>query len=331
MEFNPIDALRPDALHLIIMPTEKCNFRCTYCYEDFAIGKMRPALVEGVKNLISSRIETLSSLQIGWFGGEPTLAPEIVLSINRHVQSLRSDSMSFNSSMSTNGWRLDQKLFRTLTAADVRLYQISLDGMASHHDKSRITAGGKGTFDRIIENITAALQTDEQFKISLRLHISEDNCDSVSKLVDFLAQSFSHDDRISAYIKEIEPLGGDGDKDFRFLQNRNIAEQLRDRLKEVGMHEAEAQPTACYAALPTSLVIRADGRLAKCTVALNDERNTIGTLEENGEVTVDNEKFRPWIAGIFSGEPAALHCPLAVLPDFEPKSPEKALKNSAGI
>jgi uncharacterized protein len=24
---------------LIILPTEKCNFRCSYCYEDFMIGK----------------------------------------------------------------------------------------------------------------------------------------------------------------------------------------------------------------------------------------------------------------------------------------------------
>lgn len=26
-------------LRLIIMPTEQCNFRCRYCYEDFKLGK----------------------------------------------------------------------------------------------------------------------------------------------------------------------------------------------------------------------------------------------------------------------------------------------------
>jgi molybdenum cofactor biosynthesis enzyme MoaA len=25
---------------LILLPTERCNFRCTYCYEDFVLGRM---------------------------------------------------------------------------------------------------------------------------------------------------------------------------------------------------------------------------------------------------------------------------------------------------
>jgi uncharacterized protein len=40
---------------LTLFPTEKCNFRCTYCYEDFLIGKMPKKVIEGVKNLIRSR------------------------------------------------------------------------------------------------------------------------------------------------------------------------------------------------------------------------------------------------------------------------------------
>ncbi len=33
-------------LGLILMPTEQCNFRCTYCYEDFAIGKMSKSTIQ---------------------------------------------------------------------------------------------------------------------------------------------------------------------------------------------------------------------------------------------------------------------------------------------
>ena len=33
-------SLSNEYLHLIVLPTEKCNFRCTYCYEDFLNGKM---------------------------------------------------------------------------------------------------------------------------------------------------------------------------------------------------------------------------------------------------------------------------------------------------
>jgi len=30
-------SLSPRHQELILLPTEKCNFRCTYCYEDFVI------------------------------------------------------------------------------------------------------------------------------------------------------------------------------------------------------------------------------------------------------------------------------------------------------
>ena len=49
------DALTPKKLDLIIMPTEQCNFRCTYCYEDFKIGKMPRWVVNGIKALIDAR------------------------------------------------------------------------------------------------------------------------------------------------------------------------------------------------------------------------------------------------------------------------------------
>ena len=46
-------------LELIILPTEKCNFRCTYCYEDFAIGKMKRETINAVKELIKRRAKDL--------------------------------------------------------------------------------------------------------------------------------------------------------------------------------------------------------------------------------------------------------------------------------
>ena len=33
------DALTTRRLHLILLPTEQCNFRCKYCYEDFQHGR----------------------------------------------------------------------------------------------------------------------------------------------------------------------------------------------------------------------------------------------------------------------------------------------------
>src|SRR5262245_31032656 len=42
-------SLANNILQLILMPTEACNFRCTYCYEDFRYQSMHPDVVLGVK------------------------------------------------------------------------------------------------------------------------------------------------------------------------------------------------------------------------------------------------------------------------------------------
>ena len=62
---------RNDVLDLILLASEDCNFRCTYCYEDFKRGTMLPSVREGIKRFVEKRAPQLQNLTIGWFGGEP--------------------------------------------------------------------------------------------------------------------------------------------------------------------------------------------------------------------------------------------------------------------
>ena len=70
----------------------------------------------------------------------------------------------------------------------------------------------------------------------------------------------------------------------------------------------------CYAAKANSLLIRSDGRIGKCTVALDDDRNTIGRICEDGTIELDNLKLRPWLRGLDDLSVSALACPLSGLP-----------------
>jgi uncharacterized protein len=75
-------------LKLTILPTEKCNFRCEYCYEDFTHGRMSPSTITGIKNSMEMRAPTLSVLEISWFGGEPLLASDIVINISKFAKDI---------------------------------------------------------------------------------------------------------------------------------------------------------------------------------------------------------------------------------------------------
>ncbi|HEY6572205.1 MAG TPA: hypothetical protein VI198_02705, partial [Candidatus Eisenbacteria bacterium] len=55
-------SISPRLLHLILLPTEACNFRCVYCYEAFRLKRMEPSVVAGVKRLLERRAPTLHRL-----------------------------------------------------------------------------------------------------------------------------------------------------------------------------------------------------------------------------------------------------------------------------
>lgn len=205
-------ALHPRLLELIIFPTEKCNFRCTYCYETFEVGKMKRGTIDGIKRLIRARLDkkSLEHLSLSWFGGEPTLALDVMLEIAGYAKELQASGelKGLFGSTTTNGYRLTEATLRQLVALDQKSYQISLDGYGEGHDVTRRYASGKGTFSTIWANLLSARDTELDFNILLRLHLTEQNKESMEVLVKAIIREFGGDKRFSIFFKTIENLGG---------------------------------------------------------------------------------------------------------------------------
>src|ERR1700754_382617 len=148
-------AFSNDILHLIILPTEQCNFRCTYCYEDFKIGTMKRPVIDGVKQLLKKRTPTLRQLHIAWFGGEPLLALPIIEEISGSVQVFAKEALdlTYTAEMTTNAFRLDLSTAERLYALGVRHNETTLAGKQTIHDQTRVQRNGKGSFQRIWKNL----------------------------------------------------------------------------------------------------------------------------------------------------------------------------------
>lgn len=96
---------KTDALELSLLPTEKCNFRCVYCYESFLKGKMQRGVIDGIVAYVRRRSSKLATLQIGWFGGEPLTAPDVIAEVGARLQAICSESGTrYTSSIVTNGY-----------------------------------------------------------------------------------------------------------------------------------------------------------------------------------------------------------------------------------
>lgn len=242
MSYEVAASLHKKSLQLIILPTEKCNFRCTYCYEDFEIGKMKRPTIDGIKNLISARVErdTLDHLNLSWFGGEPLLAKDVMFEIASFAKSLLDAGkiQTLTGEVTTNAYLLEPQVLAMLVSNQQKSYQISLDGFGEGHDKTRKYASGKGTFEKIWANLLSTRSTDLDFHITLRCHMTAANEESMHELVEHIAREFHGDKRFSVFFKPIENLGGPNTKSIKAVEYdlaRKRVEVYRRMLVDSGL------------------------------------------------------------------------------------------------
>jgi len=310
-----LGALASNVFELFLLPTEKCNFRCTYCYEDFRLGRMPDWVVTGVKRLLDRRAEELDLLSIQWFGGEPLLAPKIVEDIQGYAQGLaqRHSIEVFSSSMTTNAYWLDAAMLTRLVGLGVHRYQVALDGPAALHDQKRVQANGKPTFARVWANLESARDTELDFELTLRVHVDHDNLVAIPELIEQAATSFGGDSRFLVNIRPLSRLGGPNDKNLRVLRGseRSALDDLKDLARQRGLRLPQLRTApVCYAAKANSFAIRSNGDVVKCTVAFDHPTNQVGRIDEEGSLNLDQRRMLAWTRGLSAADPKTLHCPL---------------------
>lgn len=302
------------SMELIIMPTEHCDLDCVYCYEDhLSIGSMSSETYSALKFFVSNRIPELERLHIGWFGGEPLLKYNMMLDFMGYLageKSRRNPQLVISSGMTTNAYRLTGPRLECLVGAGINGYQITFDGDKKEHDSLRIRRDGSGTFDTIWANVKNAHNTDKSFQITVRLHVNSGNSDSIKRFIDRFLRDIGMDKRFSMLIKPLGRLGGKNDAKLPIVENGETVENLVQYVREHGITGTTDDPNyVCYASKPNSFVIRANGSINKCTVALYADHNNVGRLLRDGKVKIDIDKFRGWIRGLESGSIEELGCP----------------------
>jgi len=309
-------------LQLVLLPTEACNFRCTYCYERFGKERMSRDVVEGVKRLMSRRADGLSQLELSWFGGEPLLAFDIVEEVLVHACVLadRYPTLRVNSHMTTNGYLLDRSRANRLLELGVEDFHVSFGGPREAHDRTRVGANGKGTFDRVWGNILNMRESANEFQTVIRINLDQDNRDVAPDFLRQCRDALGDDHRFSIYLCPVNRLGGANDPEQPILQGTDrdrTVEELSRQAESLGLNLLEDAHlgSVCYAARPDSFVIRANGDLNKCSVHLYNEANRVGRLLPDGVLQIEADRLRRWTRGQATGDPDRLACPATGLLD----------------
>jgi uncharacterized protein len=301
---------RTDIMHLVLLPTEACNFRCTYCYETFERGKMNRNTINGLKAFVQEKATNLSNLHVSWFGGEPLISLDIIEELsNSFLSTAKENNIHYSCDLVTNGYLLTKDVFQKLLSWNITQFMITIDGVGEVHDSRRHLVGGGNSFDKIINNLNAIKSITDSFEITIRTNFDESNLQETSKLTEFLKEHFADDKRFGIMFRPVGRWGGKNDDDLpvcsRTMANKKIWE-LTDEAVTKGlsmspmiMESLMPSASVCYASKPHSLVVGSDGQLYKCTISLNEDFNKVGKIHEDGNFELDYDKIASWVT---SGE-----------------------------
>jgi uncharacterized protein len=245
------------------------------------------------------------------------MALDVIDEVMTHARTLERlyPELRVGSDITTNGYLLSESVARRLLDHGVRDYQISLDGPKRHHDRKRVRPGGASTFDRIWGNLVGLKRLGDSFRVTIRLHVDRESADSIPAFLEEIAREFAGDDRFDLYVRPIARLGGANDEKLPVLSKEeasSVVDGLRRNAASLGIRLAGANSgePICYAAHGNSFLVRADGRLNKCTVALDLPANQVGVIREDGTLELRQSRALAWMRGLRSGDPGALACPL---------------------
>ena len=289
--------------NIILMPTEQCNFRCTYCYENFEKPKMSKETVENIKGYLLRNVSRIKKLSIDWFGGEPLCAVNLIEEIMQYCKdTFKKVGTPVISTMTTNGYLLTPELILKLIKLNIVGYQITIDGVERIHDKQRKLYNGEGTYKQILGNlidIKNTLQTGV-VQICIRVNLNATSVQYVEELFEVFKEHFECDKRFSLSLRYVRDLKGDGntadiiDEDSVMLKVYEKAYKIIPRLLTSHFLNMLDSSGICYAGKPNSIVIGADGSLYKCTVHFNDDINVGGKIDGN-RLNVDEKKLAKWV------------------------------------
>ena len=293
-----IDAAQGETsiLHYTVLPTTACNARCYYCFEQGTkISTMSEKTANNVVKFMTSHCSVDKTVEITWFGGEPTVA---VNRIDQICRGLQRNGINYRSKMYTNGYLFDPKLVsKAKELWKLHAVQICVDGTASTYNKIKAYASAKDNpYERVMRNVGLLLKRG--IIVSLRMNFDLGNYQEFIDLATEVKERFG---RNKLLLLSAHPVIGEyRDPDGRILHADD--EWFSEKIVELNSYASEnnmgfvpqslpfLNADTCSAFYSHSITIRPDGGLSRCS-ELFEDKDISGSLEQG---IIYRERDRSW-------------------------------------
>lgn len=294
-------------LSIILIVTRKCNFRCTYCYQEYENRDMSQNVYDDVTSFIINQIKKnkFKNVYISFFGGEPTLRANEINNFMKNLLIKNSEldnPASIRGIITTNGYLLKPNIIEEFLANKIVRYQITVDGLENEHNSSRYLTDKSGTWDTIIKNLMYFKSVkNKEVSVLIRTNVTPEIYENIDEWLEFLNNNFNDSKVYRIHFEAAKNYGKMNKYDIKLCDNEtevildiiDKAKKWRLPLELIGFRTAPFS-LICYAARYFHYIVDYDGTVKKCTSSSLDEPyNTIGTLKD-GNLVIDFEKAARW-------------------------------------
>jgi len=307
-----IDDAPPDAppiRSLSLAVAQKCNLGCTYCYaQEGSFGgapkEMPEEVAERSVELLFSDVQPGERVNLSFLGGEPLTNRDLLQRATEAALRIgRSKGVTVGFSITTNGTLLspaDGEFFEDYGFA----VTISLDGIGEEHDRLRPFKSGRGSYNRIINNVAPLLAMQRRMQVSARVTVTPKNLHLPETLDEFIDMGF-HSVGFSPMLSS--PTGRDAmDADaleVMLAQMISCGEEFERRVVSqqrypftnmvnamTEIHKGTHRPYPCGAGAGY-LGVSATGDLFACHRFVDDPSGSMGSVFEG----VDEQRQQQWL------------------------------------
>ena len=313
--------IRNNDLHLIMHVSKNCNFNCVYCGQDHENIRMNEDTYNATLKFIGHHVKQnrCDKLSISFMGGEPLLEYKQICSFVEKLK-LEFPNLPLSLHFTTNAYLLTPDKFEKLSSLAYVSYQITMDGGKETHDKYRALASGKGTWDKIFENVEYMISTQHNFDINLRSNINAEVIETLPEFYDLIKMKFDSDNRIMLWFAPIKNYGNilTPDlltKDEEIISTIYVSNLVKNtKFKSYNLvFDTFPCNQVCSATKPNNYNITYNSQVEKCEFIIGEKCNLLGELSINGTLILNDEIYAKWVYNDYLTEQKCKECRLLPL------------------
>lgn len=276
------------ALGLAVGVTQQCNFACTYCYQNHLPIDLSDDAQQGICEYVTRELPGREVLKVAWWGGEPLLRLDIIHRLSDKLRDLCSNfGCEYTASITTNGYLLSEDAAKLLVHLGVCDIQVTLDGPQEIHDRRRYLKGGRGSFDRILNNLSASAYLFD--RVIVRVNIDRHNAESIEDLLTILEPLKQW--IVIAFRAATSPETPER-SDLRYLSAPDYW-KLEDKFYAIASQKGfrslfgYSMPGTSFCAgyQRSTILIDANGDVHRCPICTGRSRDRMGVLNKNGTIS----------------------------------------------